>query len=187
MSEEWRDVIGCEGLYEVSNFGRVRGVTRFVPICAHTWQEGCERIVRGKIRKPSIDKRGYFRFVLRHVDGKLKLRIAHRMVLESFVGPCPANMEGCHNDSDSQNNNLSNLRWDTRKGNAFDRIANNTHPKGELNFGGGRKLTDLSVCEIKTALAKGETGAYLSRKYGVTPTMIARINTGKAWSHINIA
>lgn len=47
-------------------------------------------------------------------------RLIHRLILETFVGPCPGGMECCHNDGDPTNNALSNLRWDTSKANKAD-------------------------------------------------------------------
>jgi len=52
---------------------------------------------------------------------KQKLVKVHRLVLLAFVGAPPKGMEACHYDGDPQNNNLSNLRWDTAKENWVDR------------------------------------------------------------------
>lgn len=54
-----------------------------------------------------------------------------RLVLETFVGPCPEGMECCHNDDNSYNNVLSNLRWDTRRANLLDRFRN-----GRITYSG---------------------------------------------------
>src|SRR4051794_31712386 len=47
--------------------------------------------------------------------------LVHRLVLEVFVGPCPAGMECCHADGNSLNNALDNLRWDTPEANEADK------------------------------------------------------------------
>lgn len=60
-------------------------------------------------------------FVILRRDGKRYSRQIHRLVLESYVGPCPAGLEGCHNDGNHRNNDLENLRWGTRQSNCDDR------------------------------------------------------------------
>lgn len=52
----------------------------------------------------------------------------HRLVLETFIGACPSGMEACHNDSNTMNNSLSNLRWDTPVSNQQDRITRGNGP-----------------------------------------------------------
>jgi hypothetical protein len=56
-------------------------------------------------------------------------RQVHRLVLEAFVGPCPDGMECCHEDGDSTNNRVDNLRWDTHEANVRERLE---------HFGGRR-------------------------------------------------
>jgi hypothetical protein len=54
-------------------------------------------------------------------------RKVHRLVLETFVGPCPDGMECCHNNGDPADNRLENLRWDTLSSNAYDRVEHGVH------------------------------------------------------------
>lgn len=99
-TEEWREVAGFPG-YFVSDHGRFRKGDRVL--------RGCNSI-------------GYRQFTMRDANGKTFRKYAHRLVLESFVGPCPDGMEGCHApDKDTENNALWNLRWDTHKSNVADR------------------------------------------------------------------
>lgn len=58
------------------------------------------------------DRQGYI-VLLFSVAGKKIHRSAHRIILETFVGPCPEGMEGCHTNGCPSDNRLSNLRWDT--------------------------------------------------------------------------
>ena len=55
------------------------------------------------------------------------LMFAHRLVLLAFVGECPSGMEACHNDGDPSNNNIDNLRWDTRSSNIKDQVKHGRH------------------------------------------------------------
>jgi hypothetical protein len=63
----------------------------------------------------------------RYVNLKGKGRRIHRLVLQAFVGPCPAGQECCHGDGDPSNNVLSNLRWGTRSDNRRDSVGHGTH------------------------------------------------------------
>lgn len=117
MNEEWRDIDGHEGLYQVSNTGKVKSLRS------------------GKILKTDSGEWGHQRVNLGRRERGLRV---HRLVLEAFVGPCPPGMECCHNNGDPSDNRVENLRWDTKKANVADRrkhgndpMLNRTHcPRG---------------------------------------------------------
>lgn len=119
MDETWRAVVGLEGKYEVSNLGRVRSLNRKIG----DGRRGT-RLKRGKMLSQSANVKSGYLYVGLGQNGK---RLVHRLVLESFVGPCPDGMECCHNDGDRTNNRVDNLRWDTRYGNCQDIRAAGTH------------------------------------------------------------
>lgn len=107
----------------------------------------------------------------------------HRLVLEAFVGPCPDEMECCHNDGNPLNNALDNLRWDTKRANQADRVKHGTHSRGERNA--NAKLTEADVRAIRAEHASGGASqAELSRKYGVDPALIGRIIQRRSWAHV---
>lgn len=108
--EEWRPVVGWEGYYEVSNQGRVKSLPRITA--------GGTRIM-GRLRQPAMQGRGnpYWQIHLMR-DGVPWYRVAvHRLVLESFIGPCPEGMEACHLNGNGFDNRIENLRWDTHEAN----------------------------------------------------------------------
>jgi hypothetical protein len=108
--EEWRPVVGWEGYYEVSNQGRIKSLPRVTA-------GGCH--IGGKLRQPAMQGRGnpYWQVHLMR-DGEPWYRVAvHRLVLESFVGPCPDGMEACHANGNGFDNRVENLRWDTHEEN----------------------------------------------------------------------
>ena len=93
--EEWKPIPGYEGLYEVSNYGRVR---------SFKWSSN------GKILSPGKDGSGYL-FVTLCKDGKTKLRRMHRLVAEAFI-PNPNNLPLVnHKDECKKNNYFGNLEW----------------------------------------------------------------------------
>jgi len=122
--EEWRPVVGWEGLYEVSDQGRVRSLNRTVAC-----KFGSTKLYKGRTLTGSVNpKTGYRTATL--VDaakGRKKYAVIHRLVLEAFVGPCPPGMECCHGDLDRSNEALSNLRWDTRSANTLDAVRHRTN------------------------------------------------------------
>ena len=116
----WLPVVGYEGLFEVSSDGRVRSLDRIV-----TTKTGVRKTHRGRILSQHPDDDGYFRVGLSNA-GRHRKRRVHSLVAESFIGPRPDGMEVCHNDSNRQNNHVSNLRYDTHSNNVLDAVANGT-------------------------------------------------------------
>lgn len=117
MPERWKDVVGFEGFYEVSNQGRVRSVDR---------EDSRGRFWPAQILAPGAQPSGHLSVSLSR-DGKRTMRKVHRLVLAAFVGPCPEGMEGLHSDDDPTNNTLPNLRWGTRGENLLDSVRNGRH------------------------------------------------------------
>lgn len=119
--EEWRDVVGYEGVYQVSNMGRMQSVNRIVK----HWRGGLQRL-KTKVLCPTIGKRGYCRIGL-FKNGQCKRKLVHRLVLEAYIGFCPLGMECRHLDDNPSNNHLSNLQWGTPKDNGTDRREHGKH------------------------------------------------------------
>ena len=114
---KWLDVVGYEGLYQVSDTGLVRSLDRR---CASGY--GSTRRVPGNLLT-GFPASGYIQVTL-YNGGVRKKLLVHRLVLLTFRGPCPEGMEGCHGDGNTENNRLGNLRWDTKRGNWADRRNN---------------------------------------------------------------
>lgn len=122
MCEKWRDVVGYEGRYRVSDRGNV-------------WS-----CLTNKLFNPQLTAKGKLQVTLLPDSGKADRRtyLVHRLVLEAFVGPCPEGMVACHWNDLGTDNRLENLRWDTPSANEYDKVrngrsvqANKTHcPQG---------------------------------------------------------
>lgn len=101
MEEIWKDIKGYEGLYQVSNFGRVRSI-----------KFGKERIL-----KHSKTQNGYLQVIL-YDNGRPRCFFVHRLVAEAFI-PNPNNLtEVNHKDECKTNNRVNNLEWCDRQYNA---------------------------------------------------------------------
>ena len=105
--ENWKDIKGYEGKYQVSDLGRVKSLKRYV-----FSNFGGKRLVRERILKPRITKNGYVVAALGYNNNKN----VHRLVLETFC-PIDEKMDTMHIDNDRTNNRLDNLKWGTRKEN----------------------------------------------------------------------
>ena len=114
--ERWKDVVGYEGFYQVSDFGRVRSVDRVVPHGSTT------RKVKGRILRLTPHHQTGHLYISLHEKGIRVSGAVHRVVLEAWVGPCLDDMECCHEDGNPANNCVRNLRWDTRRENSLDKI-----------------------------------------------------------------
>ena len=103
MEEIWKNIDGYEGLYQVSNLGRVKSL--------NYRRTGKERIL-----KPGTDKGGYL-YVFLYKNGKQKPFSIHRLVAKAFIPNPNKKPEVNHKDEDKTNNCLTNLEWMTRKDN----------------------------------------------------------------------
>lgn len=113
-TEEWRPIAGSNGRYDVSDLGRVR--SWIIPNSPRLLAE--PRILAAR---PQSD--GYA-VVQLFINGTMRSRLVHNLVLEAFVGPRPGSIlewDGAHDDDDPTNNHLTNLKWATRKQNMADR------------------------------------------------------------------
>ncbi len=123
VQERWLPVPGYEGLYEVSDQGRVRSFDRYIK----HWRGG-NALLKGRILKPIADnkkrERGYLRVGLYPAPRQLQVHQVHVLVLTAFVGPRPDGMVCCHHNGVSTDNRLENLRWDTISANAIDDLRN---------------------------------------------------------------
>lgn len=176
-NEIWKDVYGYEGYYIISNLGRIRSVDRVIN--GGRW--GFEHR-KGHDIKHKIDKREGRPMVKLHLDGIRKLRQLAVILLESFVCPRPIGMVACHNDGNPMNNDLSNLRWDTPKGNSADAIKHGTQVRGETS--GSSKLKECEVETIRKLLMNNIPPKKISLMFKVDIHCIYEIRDNKTWKHL---
>lgn len=106
MEEIWKDINGFEGLYKVSNLGRVKSIERKV------WNPGrnCYRVQKERVLINLIDDKLYHRVNLRN-NGRSNQKLVHRLVAEAFI-PNPLKLPQInHKDENPSNNNVNNLEW----------------------------------------------------------------------------
>lgn len=152
--EVWKDVVGFEGRYEVSNLGN---------IASFSYRGHAKR----ELMKQTSNYSGYKVVTL---GLSRKQSRVHVLVLEAFVGERPTNLQGCHNDSDKSNNTLSNLRWDTPVGNIADRRSY----LGDKNP--NSKLTDNQKEQIALRRKGGEALLTIANEFGISLTRVSQLS-----------
>lgn len=181
-TEEWRAVVGYEGMYEVSNFGRVKSIARVVQLTG-TDRRYNKKSLRCRILSQKKKKNGYMEVTL-SASGKSSVRTVHRLVLEAFVGPCPDGMECRHfPDRDKANNRSSNLSWATRIENDRDKDRHGTRSRGEHRW--NAKLTTDEVVKIRDLRSTGRYSmSELAVMFDVSKKSILNVVHGRNWRHV---
>ena len=160
MAETWKDVAGYEGLYQVSNLGRVRS------------------LLHGKIwiLKSLGNRRGYLR-VERNRNGTRKDIYVHRLVAEAFI-PNPLNLPQVnHKDEDKTNNSVDNLEWCTAK---YNLNYGTCQARKSAKLKGRRRLVNWS--RAKVVLQYDKSGNFV-REW--PSTIEVQRQTGFAQPHIS--
>lgn len=165
--ERWLPVVGWEGLYDVSDLGRVRSESRL----GHP----------GRTLKPfTSGQYGYLAVKLCR-DGGGVTAYVHQLVAQAFVGPCPPGQQVRHGPGRYLDNRLANLCYGTPAEDAEDKVRDRSANRGEKNK--HAKLTWAIVADIRSRAAAGELQADLATEYDVSGPSISLIVAGKTWRH----
>jgi hypothetical protein len=180
---EYRDVVGFPG-YRVGDDGSVwtswHNVGR-----GSGGGKGARNEIGGPWRKMKTDLLpGSIRVLVSMTRGdKVYKRKVHQLVLEAFVGPRPAGMEGCHEDGNPGNNAKGNLRWGTHQSNQQDMVRHGRTRKGERNP--QAKLNPEKVCKIREESAAGvRSHVQIAKDHGVCRQTVDDIASRRIWKHI---
>jgi hypothetical protein len=175
MEEIWRDIEGYEGLYEVSNLGRVRSLG-----CIIKLRHNCTMMREGKVLK--LDNRNGYLYAGLSKKGVLKGVGVHRLVAKAFI-PNPNNLPQVnHIDANRANNHINNLEWVTCSDNhkhAFK--LGNRNSKGSKNA--GSKLTEEQAISIKYGYSH-LSSREVATLFGICVTSVNLIRSGRGWKHI---
>lgn len=169
MEENWKDIKGYEGLYQVSNFGRIKSINRTIN---HNKGNG-NRILNGRILKCWYDKNNYARISLSK-NGKVTKYLVHYITASTFI-PNPDN-KPCidHIDTNPSNNNVENLRWCTQKEN-----CNNPITKIKMRKNSSCSKPVLQFSKEGELIKKWDSTMDIQRELGISNTCISYCCTGK--------
>lgn len=169
MENEWRAVVGCEGWYEVSNYGEVRRI------------KPGKATKPGRLLKPTRRKNGRMSVYLRHEGDDIQ-REMHHIVAAAFLGPKPEGKEINHLDGNPANNRADNLEYCTHREN-----MQHAYRLGLVRLGIGEdqhlaKLTTEQIIVIRNCTAPAKL---IARVFDVSPITIRNIQKRRTWKHVS--
>jgi hypothetical protein len=162
--EVWRNIEGYEGLYQVSNIGRVKSL-------------------KGEIEKMisiSIKETGYHRVTLIK-DSVCKRKYVHVLVAEAFIGK--SDLEVNHINGIKSDNRVENLEWVTKSDNIKHAYKIGLKKKYNGSLNGNSFLTKEQVIEIKYETSH-LSQRQISQIYKIAQTTVSAIKRGVIWPHI---
>jgi hypothetical protein len=178
--EIWRPVKGYEGLYEVSNLGRVKSVSRVI----RGGRYNCDRLFKERILKQAACKgNGFYHRVQLNKDSNGRMFAVHRLVAEAFI-PNPENKpEVNHVDANRFNNTVENLEWVTQEENIEHARINGLLSKSKGEDRWCAKLKETDVFEIRELHRSGKMNQKeIAKVFNVDHSNINSIIKGKTWS-----
>lgn len=184
MREIWKEVKGYEGLYEVSNLGRVKSLSRLQKHRTGTTFMKNERIV--KITPAIPQKKStfscYHQVRLEKDDHQVQ-RFVHRLIASAFIDNPLHKPEVNHKNGIKTDNRIENLEWVTRSENVKHSFAiglqSNKGVKHPLH-----KLTENEVLEIRQRYANGESSWQIYKSMDMSYTNIKDIIAKRTWAHL---
>lgn len=174
--EIWIDIINYEGIYQVSNLGKIKSLKR---TCSS--RNNSIRKVSDKLLKifPNKTRANYWYVSL--ASNKPKQYRVHKLVALHFI-PNPDNLPQInHIDGNKANNMVYNLEWCTAQQNTDHAFKLGLMPDRRNNNASNKKLTKEIVAIIQIELAKGVKNRILAKKYSVSDATISLIKHNKRW------
>jgi len=181
MNELWKDIIGYEGVYQISNKGKIRSLDRLLNTSNNSF-----RSCKGQFLKTKLDKYGYLAIGL-SCNQHIKWYTIHRLVSIVFI-PNPENKPTVnHKDGNKQNNNDWNLEWNTWLENSQHAVKTGLR-EGAVKVGEDNnlaKLKEKDVLFIRENYNKKSCNLQvLADKFHVSVSNISQIKNHKHWKHI---
>jgi len=187
MTEVWRNVIGYEEYYQVSNLGNVKSLDRIVVTGNRK-----SYIRKGKLCKLSKNNLGYMTVGFT-VNNKKVNKYVHRLVAEVFLTNDENKPQVNHIDCNKENNHVDNLEWCTNSENHIHAYKNDLSKfkhnrvaySKEQN--GRALLTEEQVIEIREKYIPYKYSAkILAKEYNVSESCITHILNNTSWKEISI-
>ena len=175
MEEKWLPIQGYDGLYSVSNLGRVKSHPRY-------GTNKVNQLYGGGVLKTRKSPKSVYPSVVLWKNNVSCTMPVHRLVAIAFLGQQPEGKEVSHLDGNRNNNAANNLAWETHVENMLRRRDHGTSRCGEGSH--FAKLTERRVRELKRRMASGTTHLELARETGISRTTLRHIRLGNSWAHV---
>ncbi len=179
VMEQWRDIPGWEGFYQVSNIGNVRSLDRTILVKKPNCNKPTDVRYKGKKMKPRLQSMGYYAVTLakRGADHPDSI---HRLVARAFI-PNPENKRCVnHINCVKTDNRVENLEWCTYKENIQHSFNNGIHKRGNDHY--RSKLNSFQVRVIRKINDMDQNE--IARIFGVGQSNICAIKVRRTWKHI---
>lgn len=177
-NEIFKDILGYEGLYQVSNMGRVKGCERVILM-----KNGTLRYIEEKIITPKKRPRGYA-FVALSKNATKKIHSVHQLVAKTFIKNPKKHKDINHINGNKVDNRVVNLEWVSQYENMQHAIKT-----GLVNNNGSNcktsKLKEQDVILIREYSEKGKKLKEISDMFGVTIANISYIIKRQSWKHVS--
>ena len=184
MQEKWKDVVGFEGYYEVSNYGSIRGVDRVV-----IRKNGSKCTINGVKITLCVDKKGYHRFRFRKPFDIKTLKI-HRVVAQAFLLNYSNELQVNHIDGNKTNNRIDNIEMVTNRENSIHAHKTGLIKKRE-SFSNKKTILDiyqvLSIYSMPRHRKNSKdvfTMQYIADCFNVSMSCVSKIATGKKHKYL---
>ena len=161
MYEHWKQIAGYEGVYSVSNLGKVR---------RDTHRSGRRA---GHLVWPIATSHGYDQVGL-CVNGRSKRWKLHQLVAEAFLGPCPDGYQINHKDGNKSNNRADNLEYVTPSENI----------KHGIRLNGRKRISARAVLGMQKRHGEGQSMPSLAKELGCSMSAVSKIINGKRRANV---
>jgi hypothetical protein len=175
--EIWKDIVGYESIYQVSNTGKVKSLARKVK------NVNGYSLIKGIILKNRVNKKGYASIDLSFKNNK-KCCVVHRLVATAFIPNSDNKPQVNHINGIKSDNRLENLEWTSPKENVKHAFDNGLRKKmiGENNP--YSKLKNSQVIEIKKLIKDNIKITDIAKMFSVSICAISDIKSKKNWNHL---
>lgn len=180
--EHWLPIVGYEDSYEVSDYGQVHSLDRWITVISRGGTP-YRRFWPGQVLKQFPSGSGYL-FITLSQDGRTIPCDVHRLVLRAFAGPCPPGKEARHGPGGKHDNRWpENLCYGTHPENMDDQVRDGTMRYGSAR--GHARLNEAIVLECRLrCLTGGESRVSLAREFHVSAQTMDKAVAGVTWRHV---
>jgi len=174
--EDWKDIEGYEGYYQISDLGRVRSFDRMVN------NKGKKTLQnrKGIVMTFKVDKNGYYSIGL--TNGKQKMHLVHRLVAKAFIQNPKNKPQVNHLYGDKSDNRVVSLEWSTVEENARHASGIGLLPKGSKHH--NSVLTEDDALFIVGFRGLYKSTTQMAKSMNVERKTVTNILLGNTWSHV---
>ena len=180
-TEIWKDIPGYEGLYKISNTGKILSISKTRTGYSYMAKKKINRSYKDRILRPQ--KIGNYFGVALTKNGDQKTLLVHRLVALAFL-PNHENMPNInHIDFNTHNNSIDNLEWCTQLENIHHSMNAGRNRKASGENCGASKFTNIQVKKIRT-IPKNHNHIEIAKIFNVHPETISKIRRGITYKNI---